>query len=83
MATQAADIAQIPSHVPPEVVLPFDPWSGMEERPFEALEKVRPYGAVVYSPRHHITGFSPNGCWMFTKAKEARALLMDQTRFSS
>lgn len=74
---------QAPAHVPAGAVLPFDPWSGMENDPHAALERVRPYGAVVFSPRHHIAGFAPNGCWMVTRAEQARKLLLDTQRFSS
>lgn len=81
-SAQNADIT-IPAHVPPELVLPFDPWSDLRDRPHEALERVRPYGAVVYSPRHHIVGFAPHGAWMVTRAKEARAMLLDTVHFSS
>lgn len=83
MATQAATDTMIPDHVPPSAVLPFDPWSGMENGPHEALERARPYGAVVFSPRHHIAGFAPNGCWMITSSQQARKLLLDSKRFSS
>jgi len=83
MATQQMTATAIPDHVPASAVLPFDPWSGMEDGPHEALERVRPYGPVVYSPRHHIAGFAPNGCWMVTRSRQARKLLMDSKRFSS
>lgn len=83
MATQQMTATAIPDHVPASAILPFDPWSGMENGPHEALERVRPYGAVVYSPRHHIAGFAPNGCWMITRAQQARKLLLDSKRFSS
>ena len=76
MAVHQMTATTIPDHVPASAVLPFDPWSGMEDVAHEALERVRPYGAVVYSPRHHIAGFAPNGCWMVTRAQEARKLLM-------
>lgn len=84
MATPTAILeAKIPDHVPPDLILPFDPWSDMRDRPHEALERVRPYGPIVYSPRHHIIGFAPNGSWMVTSAKTARALLLDTVNFSS
>ncbi|MCK9540726.1 MAG: cytochrome P450 [Novosphingobium sp.] len=73
----------IPDHVPPELVLPFDPWDNLADRPHEALARAQAFGRVVYSPRHHIVGYAPNGCWMVTRAKEARDLLLDTATFSS
>jgi hypothetical protein len=65
------------------MVLPFNPWADMKARPHEVLERVRPYGAIVFSPTHHIVGFAPNGSWLVTRAKEARAVLTDTATFSS
>ncbi|SCW81104.1 Cytochrome P450 [Sphingobium faniae] len=82
IAAMTADVT-IPAHVPPELVLPFSPWSDMGDRPHEALEKARAHGGIVYSPQHHIIGFAPNGAWMVTRAQEARQILMDTISFSS
>jgi len=81
----AADVARpiIPAHIPPELVLPFDPWQNLGDRPHEALARAQGFGRVVYSPSHHIIGYAPNGAWMVTRAKEARDLLLDTGTFSS
>ena len=83
MATQKPSSQTIPDHVPVGMILPFDPWSEMDSDPHQALERARPHGAIVYAPRHHIAGFAPNGCWMVTRAAQARKLLLDTRRFSS
>lgn len=73
----------IPAHVPTGLILPFDPWMDLGDRPHEALQRAQAFGRVVYSPRHHIVGYAPNGAWMVTRAKEARDLLLDPATFSS
>jgi cytochrome P450 len=82
MNTHSPDTS-IPDHVPLNLILPFNPWVGMQDRPHEVLEKVRPFGAVVYSPVHHLVGMAPRGSWMITRAKEARELLQRTDTFSS
>lgn len=74
---------KIPEHIPGEALLPFNPWEDMEKSPHEALDRIRDYGPIVYSPKHHSISFAPNGCWMVTSADVAREVLLATETFSS
>ena len=68
----------IPNHIPPELVVDFDFYGGAEviSDPYKGLAKFHDGPDIFYTPHNE-------GHWVLTRAKDAREVLADHTRFSA
>ncbi|HUI59508.1 MAG TPA: hypothetical protein VLX90_04765, partial [Steroidobacteraceae bacterium] len=77
---------EVPDHVPPELVRPFNFWSapGMKPEaggdPHGALRCLRDGPRIFYSARNTAEGY---GTWVLTRAEDMRLVLQDAATFSS
>jgi cytochrome P450 len=74
--------AQIPAHVPPELVREFDFRTGLGSHPHSTVGQLHSGPRVFYSPVHHNSIPGP-GTWVLTHAADIRAALQDAQTFSS
>lgn len=72
----------VPAHVPPDLVKPFDFREGLGDRPHEVIARLHEGPRVFWSPIHQMADFGV-GHWVLTKAEDVRAVLQDTDRFSS
>lgn len=66
---------QVPEHVPPELVVPFDQLNGPEVMHFPPTAALAPGKRVFYSSCH-------GGFWVFTKFEDIRAIYQDAETFN-
>jgi cytochrome P450 len=73
MATQEL-IRDVPAHVPPELVVPFDQYHGEAVMAFPPTAALQPGKPIFYSSMY-------GGFWVVTKYETARAIYQDPDRF--
>jgi cytochrome P450 len=80
--TSRVGIETVPSHVPAELVVPYDMLrvSGPKDDPFAVMRRFREAGRVLYTPVHFSNA---NGAWVLTRAEDIRAALQNPGLFSS
>jgi cytochrome P450 len=78
------DMADVPSHVPPELVQYCDFRTGLEPYPHEQLGRLHDGPRIFYSPvSHQDRGAANRGTWVLTKAEDIRYILQHPELFSS
>jgi cytochrome P450 len=74
---------RLPAHVPPELLLEFDPWKSLGDRPHEAIASLADGKPMRYVKSHPMPGLAPNGAWFVTGARAMRSVLIDNKSFAS
>jgi cytochrome P450 len=81
---QGFDMADIPSHVPQDLVHFCDFRSGLSSYPHEQLGELHHGPRIFYSPlSHQNRGANNKGAWVLTKAEDIRYVLQHPEIFSS
>jgi cytochrome P450 len=79
--TATASKLSVPSHVPPELVHPFDLFNDpeMSSCPFGRIEKLRQHGRIFWNPTNPDYG----GSWVLTHAEDLRYVFSNPQIFTS
>ena len=80
-ASLRSDDFYLPSHVPPELVQPFDLFADPEimTSPFTRANRLRDHGRVFWNPINTVF----RGSWVLTHADDLRQIMSNPQTFSS